>query len=119
MEIYIHAKQLPIKFIKVFLFLLIPFTAFTQTVPLINSRLLGTVVDSTTKQGIPGVVILIKGTTHSVSTGSHGEFSFVTGQKFPYTLVISFIGYKTKEVIADGSPINIQLAENISQLNDV
>jgi len=121
MEIYIHAKQLPIKFIKVFLFLIIPFTAFaqTETVPLINSRLLGSVVDSATKQGIPGVVILIKGTTHSVSTGSHGEFSFVTGQKFPYTLIISFIGYKTKEVVANGSPINIQLAENISQLNDV
>jgi TonB-linked SusC/RagA family outer membrane protein len=121
MEIYIHAKQLLFKFIKAFLFLIIPFTAFaqTETVPLINSRLLGTVVDSATKQGIPGVVILIKGTTHSVSTGSHGEFSFITGQKFPYTLIISFIGYKTKQVIADGSPINIQLAENISQLNDV
>ncbi len=61
----------------------------------------------------------IKGTTHAVSTDQKGRFSFITGQKFPYTLIVTFIGYKTKEVIADGSPITIPLAENVSILNDV
>ncbi|MGZ3873497.1 MAG: SusC/RagA family TonB-linked outer membrane protein, partial [Mucilaginibacter sp.] len=42
-----------------------------------------------------------------------------TGQKFPYTLIVTFIGYKTKEVIADGSPIAIQLSDNVNLLNDV
>ena len=121
MEIYIHAKQVLFKFFKILLFSIIPFTAFsqTETIPLINSRLEGLVLDSATKQPIPGVVVHIKGTTHAVSTDQKGKFSFITGQKFPYTLIVTFIGYKTKEVIADGSPITIQLAENVSILNDV
>jgi TonB-linked SusC/RagA family outer membrane protein len=122
MEIYIHAKQVLSKFSRILILLILPFAAFAQnekTVPLINSKLNGIVIDSLTKQSIPGAVVHIQGTTHAVSTGSDGKFSFVTGQKFPYTLIISFIGYKTKIVVADGSPITIQLAENIALLNDV
>ena len=121
MELYIHAKRLPFKFLYLLFFLLFSSGAFaqTETVPLINSRLIGTVKDSLTKQPIAGAVIHIKGTTHAVAAAANGSFSFVTGQKFPYTLIITFVGYKTKEVIADGSPISIVLAENVSLLNDV
>ena len=121
MEIYIHAKHVLNKFLKALLFLIIPFSAFAQQkdVAVINSRIEGTVVDSVTRQPIAGVTLRIKNVTHEVTTGSNGHFIFITGQKLPYTLVVSFIGYKTKEVVADGSPVNIQLAENISQLNDV
>ena len=121
MELYIHAKRIHFKFLTLLFFILISSGAFaqTETVPLINSRLIGTVKDSLTKQPIIGAVIHIKGTTHAVTAAAGGNFSFVTGQKFPYTLIVSFIGYKTKEVIADGSPIAIVLAENINQLNDV
>ena len=120
MEIYIHAKHILNKFLKALLFLIIPFSAFAQKdIPVINSRIEGTVVDSISKQPIAGVTLRIKNVTHEVTTGSNGHFIFVTGQKLPYTLVVSFIGYKTKEVVANGSPVNIQLAENIAQLNDV
>jgi len=122
MEIYIHAKLILTRLLQVLLFLILPFMAFAQQdggTPLINSRLEGIVTDSATKQPIAGVTLQIKGVTHAVSTGSNGRFTFVTGQKFPYTLIVSFIGYKTKEVIADGSPIAIQLAENTSQLGGV
>jgi TonB-linked SusC/RagA family outer membrane protein len=121
MEIYIHAKHILNKFSKVLLFLIIPFSAFAQQkdVAVINSRIEGTVIDSATKQPIAGVTLRIKNVTHEVTTGSNGHFIFITGQKLPYTLVVSFIGYKTKEVVANGSPVNIQLAENIAQLNDV
>jgi TonB-linked SusC/RagA family outer membrane protein len=120
MEIYIHTKRFLFGIIGVLLFLAIPVTVFAQTeVPIINSRLEGIVTDSTTKQPITGVVLRIKGVTHEVVTGSDGRFVFVTGQKLPYTLVVSFIGYKTKEVYATGSPVNIQLSDKVSQLNDV
>ena len=121
MEIYIHAKYILNKFSKVLLFLIIPFSAYAQQkdVAVINSRIEGTVIDSATKQPIGGVTLRIKNVTHEVTTTSDGHFTFITGQKLPYTLVVSFIGYKTKEVVADGSPVNIQLAENIAQLNDV
>jgi len=102
-----------------FLQLLVSYTSSAQTQPLINSTLKGQVIDSLTKQGIPGVSVHILGTTHSVQTDGDGRFSFVTGQKFPYTLDIRHISYEKKEVIANGSPITVSLKETSSQLNDV
>ena len=64
-------------------------------------------------------MVHIKGTTHTVTTDEKGTFSFVTGQKFPYILEISFVGYQNLEIQATGSPLEIVLKEKISQLNDV
>jgi len=120
MELYLHEKYL-LKFLRALIFLILPAAAMAQqeSPPIINSKLEGIVTDSVTKQPIAGVTLRIKSITHSVVTGSDGRFTFITGQKFPYTLVVSFVGYKTKEVVADGSPIAIQLAENLTALNDV
>jgi TonB-linked SusC/RagA family outer membrane protein len=121
MEIYIHAKSISFKFFVLLLLLTIPalLQAQTEPPPTINSRLEGKVIDSATKQPIAGAIIKILGTTHAVAAAQNGSFSFITGQKFPYTLVISFIGYKTKEVVANGSPITVLLTESLNQLNDV
>jgi TonB-linked SusC/RagA family outer membrane protein len=94
-------------------------SAQQTTQPLINSTLHGTVLDAATKRPLPGATLAINGTTHSVSADANGKFSFITGQKFPYTLTISFIGYVKQEVVANGSPITIYLKEDINQLNDV
>lgn len=109
---------------KVVYLLLCLFTAhstFAQTVttPTIKSKLHGLVLDASTKQPVPGAIVKIKGTTHIVSTDEDGKFSFITGQSFPYTLTVSFIGYIQQEVVATGSPIEIHLNENQVQLNDV
>jgi len=93
--------------------------AGAQTQPLINSTLHGVVLDATNKQPIPGAVIAIEGTTHAVSADRDGKFDFVTGQKFPYTLIITFIGYKKQSLIVNGSPVTVLLQEEIGQLNDV
>jgi TonB-linked SusC/RagA family outer membrane protein len=94
-------------------------SAQQTTQPLINSTLHGTVLDAATKRPLPGATLAINGTTHSVSADANGKFSFITGQKFPYTLTITFIGYVKQEVVANGSPITIYLKEDINQLNDV
>ncbi|RBL94178.1 SusC/RagA family TonB-linked outer membrane protein [Chitinophaga flava] len=94
-------------------------TAQVPTTPLINSHLSGIVVDARTHEPLPGAVVNIKGTTHGVSTDAEGRFVFVTGQKFPYTLIISYIGYKKTEVVATGGHIEIPLESVQSQLNDV
>ncbi|MDN3582525.1 SusC/RagA family TonB-linked outer membrane protein [Mucilaginibacter flavus] len=122
MEIYTHAKSIYFKFFLVLSFVVTGSIASAQqTEPpaTINSHLVGKIIDSVTKQPVAGAVIKIKGTTHAVAAGQDGSFSFITGQKFPYTLVVSFIGYKTKEVIANGSPITVTLADGVNQLNDV
>lgn len=91
----------------------------SPTVPLINSTLRGTVVDARTKTTLPGALVQLQGTTHRASTDSEGKFNFVTGQKFPYTIIVTYIGYKTKEVVVDGSPVQVQLEESISQLGEI
>lgn len=96
-----------------------PFGSSSQTQPLINSTLKGQIVDSLTKQGIPGVNVSIIGTTHAVETDGNGRFDFVTGQKFPYTLEIRHVAYQKKKYVVNGSPVVISLSEITSQLNDV
>jgi TonB-linked SusC/RagA family outer membrane protein len=103
----------------IFLFLLAQVSIAQETPANIKSKLEGTVLDSRTKQGLQGAVIKIKGTTHAVSAGRDGKFEFSTGQAFPYTLQVSYIGYIQKELVADGSPITILMEENQVQLNDI
>jgi len=123
MEIFIRRKKSRLPFL-LFLILALSFSpgtilAQSEFPATINSTLEGTVYDLTSKQPLPGAVVRIVGTTHAVSTDSRGKFKFVTGQKFPYTLIISFVGYEQKELTANGSPVEVFLKESANQLNDV
>lgn len=86
---------------------------------LIQSKLEGTVVDQLKNEPVIGASVNIKGTTHGVQTDLDGKFYFQTGQKFPYTLIVSYIGYQTKEIIVDGSPVVIKLTQIIQELDEL
>ncbi|OFY40736.1 MAG: hypothetical protein A2X18_11745 [Bacteroidetes bacterium GWF2_40_14] len=59
-----------------------------------------------------GASVVVKGTTTGVATAEDGSYS-ITLTKKPTTLVVSFIGMKTKEVAYNGQPtLNIVLEEN-------
>ncbi|MCD0474589.1 TonB-dependent receptor [Flavobacterium sp. EDS] len=90
-----------------------------NTTPLIQSKLDGTVVDDITNQPIIGASVNIKGTTHGVITDTEGKFYFQTGQKFPYTLIVSYIGYKKIEVVVDKNPVIINLKEERQELDEL
>ncbi len=90
-----------------------------NTQPIINSTLNGRVIDDKTKEPVVGATIQIKGTTHGVTTDVDGKFYFQTGQKFPYTLVISYIGFKSREEIVNHEAVTISLEEDVRQLNEV
>jgi iron complex outermembrane recepter protein len=68
-------------------------------------------------EALPGVSVTIKGTTKGGFTDLNGNFSIVANQGD--VLVVSFIGYKTKEVTITGNEISISLEESTSFLNDV
>jgi TonB-linked SusC/RagA family outer membrane protein len=93
--------------------------SFAQTEPTIKSRLSGRVLDAANKQPLPGAVVRIKGVTNATNTDAEGKFTLVTGQSLPYTIIVSYVGYVTQEVVVNGSPIDVPLKENINQLNDV
>ncbi|QSW89272.1 SusC/RagA family TonB-linked outer membrane protein [Flavobacterium endoglycinae] len=90
-----------------------------ETKPLIQSKLEGIVVDAVTKEPIIGASVNIKGTTHGVITDFDGKFFFQTGQKLPYTLIVSYLGYKKAEIVANENPVTINLTEEQNLLSEV
>ena len=79
----------------------------------------GTVTAFESKALLPGVNILVKGTTTGTITdvNGHYEISVPLGAE---VLVFSFIGYNTKEVSISGrSTIDITLALNLTELSEI
>ncbi|HWK04270.1 MAG TPA: TonB-dependent receptor [Puia sp.] len=85
-----------------------------------NVSLYGRVVDEKTKDPLAGAVVHIKGTTHEVVADQNGEFKFITGQRVPVVYIVSFVGYKTREVpINSYGHADIDLQGGNSVLSDV
>lgn len=93
--------------------------AQVKTQPIINASLVGQVIDANTKEPIEGATVRLEAVTHSVKTDRDGTFKFVTGQKLPFTLIISYLGYESKTLVADHSPITIELLPQENQLDEV
>ena len=66
-----------------------------------QTRISGTVVDET-NEGLPGASVVIKGTTNGTQTDFDGKFT-LSANSNSGTVVISFVGYKTKEVSFSGA----------------
>jgi TonB-linked SusC/RagA family outer membrane protein len=100
--------------------LLSPLYSLSQNpVSTINSVLNGTITDLKTNQPVEGASVSIKNTTHNVLTDRDGKFTFRTGQKLPYILIISSVGYKPLTVTASREDIVIKLEEQALQLDEV
>ncbi|MBC6989099.1 MULTISPECIES: SusC/RagA family TonB-linked outer membrane protein [Hymenobacter] len=92
-------------------------SAFAQT-----GTVSGRVVDEK-NQGLPGVTVLVEGTTIGNSTNSDGTFSIQNVPAGPQTLAVSFVGYTTKRqpvtvVAGQNATVAIALAENTTLLNE-
>ena len=68
---------------------------------------------------LPGVAIVIKGTTMGTSTDADGKYS-LTLPEGDYTLVFSFIGMMAKEeAVGTRSEINVTLVEEVTEMEEV
>jgi len=85
----------------------------------INATVSGKILDSRTNEALVGATITIKGTTNGDVTDANGEFSLVTGQKLPFTLIVTYVGYLKKELLINESKVEIKLDPNNTQLEDV
>ncbi|MBN2521255.1 MAG: carboxypeptidase-like regulatory domain-containing protein, partial [Bacteroidales bacterium] len=79
----------------------------------------GKVTALETGEPLPGVSILIKGTTTGGITDIDGNYTINIPDKAAI-LVFSFIGYKTQEIqVAEQTTINVVLAEETEELDEV
>lgn len=61
------------------------------------SQLTGKVVDEENKM-VPFASVVVKGTSQGTSTDSAGRFSIKVGEKYPFILVISSVGFSSEEL---------------------
>ncbi|MCB2378571.1 von Willebrand factor type A domain-containing protein [Hymenobacter sp. BT635] len=79
----------------------------------------GRVSDRTTGQGLPGVTVLVKGTTTGVSSNSDGSYRLLI-PKGGKTLVFTTVGYVPREVpVPATDSLNVGLAPDAKALNEV
>jgi len=79
----------------------------------------GRISDSQTGESMPGVNIIVKGTTIGTITDQNGNYSISVPDRNA-TLVISFIGYIDQEVLIDSrSTLNIELESATVGLEEV
>jgi TonB-dependent SusC/RagA subfamily outer membrane receptor len=92
----------------------------TTSRPGLNRRLVrGRVVGRDTEEGLPGVTVLVKGTTIGTSTNADG--SFVLHVPFEVReLIFSYIGYVTQvQTIDYTGKLQVALSESVQQLTEV
>jgi TonB-linked SusC/RagA family outer membrane protein len=98
---------------KLLVLLAVLFANFVQA-----QRITGTIKSGKDNAPLPGVSILLKGTNTGTNTDASGKFSLNASPG--NTLVISYVGFKTQEVlVANQTILNIGLEEDSQALSEV
>lgn len=97
----------------------VPPRTFTFNIPHDNiGNVHGSIFDEV-NTGLPGATIVVKGTAIGAVADADGRF-IIDIPEDPSTLVISFIGYMTKEIeVRPGSDISVVMEPDVQQLQEV
>jgi iron complex outermembrane recepter protein len=100
---------------KRFLFLagfLLPVLSFAQ----LNGRVVNEI-----NKGVPYASVTVKNSSNGTTTDSLGQFSLATPDKFPFTLIISSVGFRPHELVVRNSNTNnvLVLLESLYQRDTV
>jgi len=92
---------------------LVPATFFAQ------STVSGTVTDGASAVPLPGVNVLVKGTTNGTSTGFEGDYT-LNNVNNGDVIVFSYVGFVTQEITYEGqATLNVVLNEDAAQLDEI
>ncbi|MDZ7741381.1 MAG: TonB-dependent receptor [Bacteroidota bacterium] len=107
-------RRLPLRLVLVLTGLLFAFsTAIAQT-----GKVKGTVRDASDGSTLPGASVLIKGTTTGMITDISGQFNLEVEPNT--TLIISFMGYETREIVVQpGSTLEVDLEPAAQALEEL
>ena len=116
---------LPVKIVVLLLFCSLAFPAYSMAAdnPIVDDpqqlQVTGTVTDASTSFAMPGVNIVVKGTTLGAISDVEGKYTLSTTDPNA-TLVFSFIGYVTQEVSLGGrTVVDVALAGEVTSLEEV
>ncbi|MDD3488604.1 MAG: TonB-dependent receptor [Paludibacter sp.] len=103
---------------KKFYFLIILFLMAAVSVIYGQSINISGTITGNDGEPIPGASIVLKGTNTGVISNWDGKYSIAVPE-LKGTLVISFIGYQTKEIAITGRVLNVTLAEALEALDEL
>ncbi|MCK8495454.1 TonB-dependent receptor [Spirosoma sp. RP8] len=79
----------------------------------------GRITDDT-GAGLPGVSVLIKGTTRGTTSDANGNYSLTVPDQGRTVLIFSFVGYQSKEVeVGSQTSVSVALVTDDKALNEV
>jgi TonB-dependent starch-binding outer membrane protein SusC len=89
------------------------------SVSLAQRTVTGKVNDSAAGEALPGVSIIVKGTTIGTTTDATGKYSLSVPENSDI-LVFSFIGYTTvEETVGSRTEINLSMSEDVTSLEEI
>ncbi|WP_298237644.1 TonB-dependent receptor [uncultured Algibacter sp.] len=97
-------KLLPIKFFTLLMF-------FGMSNFILGQEVSGTVLDDTS-QPLPGVSVILKGTSTGTTTDFDGNYSISANNGD--VLVFSYVGYDSQEIIVSGSTVNVTMKSGVA-----
>jgi len=102
-----------------FLLLVALATVVSATAVQAQGRIAGTVTDASTGDTLPGVNVLILGTTQGMPTGMDGEYAIEGLRAGEYTVQVSYVGFDTKQYtgirVRDGqtTTLDVEISEAV------
>lgn len=104
--------------IIVSLLFLLPLFSLAQ---LNGSAILSGRITGENREPLPGASVTVKGAGNGTVSDSLGKFSLVINQKFPFTIVISSVGFTPQqiEIRNNGSKLAVQLTTQTFLANEV
>lgn len=79
----------------------------------------GIIADKASNSSIPGVSVLVKGTTTGTISDTEGKFSIQTDVVDP-VLIFSFVGYLSQEIsVGTSGTVDVSMAEDTKTLSEV
>ncbi|MCD0466369.1 TonB-dependent receptor [Flavobacterium sp. ENC] len=99
---------------KLLLMVLLLFTSFAFSQ---NVDVTGTVLDGS-GLSLPGVNVKVKSSSQSTTTDFDGSFK-LSGLPKGTTLVFSYIGFRTQEVVVSGTKITVKMTDDARSLDEV
>ncbi|RUT71841.1 TonB-dependent receptor [Flavobacterium cupreum] len=99
---------------KLLLMVLLLFTSFAFSQ---NLDVTGTVLDGS-GLSLPGVNVKVKSSSQSTTTDFDGSFK-LSGLPKGTTLVFSYIGFRTQEIVVSGTKITVKMTDDARSLDEV